>query len=125
LYLAQITDIESTQYSRFDSILDAELAWREFCEDNIGSESSSTDKRRYIRLNPNLGDKPPELDDKAKLPKLQRDTKDALSLKDSKLHLHWVAERLVASLFYYERSSIPRSEGSGGHSCSGLYMLMI
>ena len=84
----------------------------------VDSEHSN-DGRRYIRINPNLGYNPPLLDEKKHIYKLQDDTIASLSFTSEKTQIQKIAHRLVASSFYYDRTSATRDEPFNRYSCSG------
>lgn len=72
-------------------------------------------------MNPDLGDYMPRLDEKKRLQKLQKDTKNILQSPPIRADIDRIAFSLVASLFYYERKTPPR-RGDGLDefiSCSG------
>ena len=84
----------------------------------VDSEHSSN-RRRYVRINPNLGHDPPPLDEKKHIYKLQDDTIASLSFTSEKIQIQRIAHRLVASSFYYDRTSATRDEPFNRYSCSG------
>jgi hypothetical protein len=57
-----------------DNILDAEMSWKDY----LSSAVTGTAEDRYIRINPNIGYKPPELDAIDQLESLQDATRKAL-----------------------------------------------
>jgi len=89
------------------------LQWDKFCEE------VNPNKERYVRINPNLGYKPPRLDEKAKLKTVQHDTIRALGEERMTLKLRRVAYQLIASLFYFEKTSGPKGDAVDGYSCTG------
>ena len=72
-------------------------------------------------MNPDFGDYVPRLDEKKRLQKLQKDTKNILQSPPIRADIDRIAFSLVASLFYYERKTLPRrSDGLDEFmSCSG------
>ena len=108
------------QRHRIDNVLNAEMAWNEFCDDILESSSETTDKLKYIRINPDLGDDVPSLDEKKQIFKLQTKTKAILQSPEMKAKIHNTANRLVASLFYYERKSPPTHGLDDLISCKGM-----
>jgi hypothetical protein len=86
--------------------LNAEHAWNEFLDNIAESQHSdqSGNNRRYIRINPELR-KVPKLDEKAELADLEKETIQATRLLKTRLQIESVAHRLIASCFYYERTS--------------------
>jgi hypothetical protein len=111
------------QQNRIDSILDAELAWVEFCRDVVNEDDASNQGSRYCRINPDIGRKPPSMDDVGKLKKLQQDTRKQLKTLDSRAQISRVARILVASSFFYEVIGDSKPELDGSFSCTGLSTL--
>ncbi|OCL08081.1 hypothetical protein AOQ84DRAFT_293846 [Glonium stellatum] len=105
-------------HHRFDNILNAELAWNDFVKVVVDSEHSNN-RRRYIRINPNLNHDPPPLDEKKQIYKLQEDAITSLSFTNEKIQIQKIAYRLIASSFYYDRTSATRDEPSNRYSCAG------
>jgi hypothetical protein len=111
--------LTSEQVSRIDSILNAETAWSDFCDDISLSSSENINKPRYIRLNPDLGYDAPSLDDTKRLSTLQIDTEKILRSPAISKEIDDIASRLIASLFYYERKTGPRHNKDNYISCLG------
>ncbi|KAF2735254.1 FabD/lysophospholipase-like protein [Polyplosphaeria fusca] len=103
-------------HNRFDSILDAEITWRDFVAD-VDTQNAAT--FRYLRINPDIGRDPPKLDDVGQLKRLQEDTQKALKTPDSKVLIERTAHTLAASSFYYEKLVSPWKERDGSFSCRG------
>lgn len=87
-----------------NDVLDAERTWSKFHDPLAMGELS----HRYIRVNPELDYAPPELDAKDKVWSLETDTRRSLTSVNS-LILD-VADRLVASCFYFEKAEMQPSE---------------
>ena len=102
-----------------DNILDAEIAWREFCKDIANLDGLSNISLKYVRINPRLDHDPPSMDDVSQLERLQKETRKVLKSEDSLAHIERVVNILVASSFYYQRSAAWRT-GIDMFSCSGL-----
>jgi len=109
----------ATMHNRIDSILDAELAWKEFCKDVANADESMNEASRYIRINPDIGYNPPGLDDVRMFGRLQRDVRRELRSADGRAQTARVALMLVASSFYYERTGHVQSEADGTFTCTG------
>lgn len=92
---------------RVESALDAEATWREFRKDVVGTVSHAA-ADRYIRINPRTKNRIPKMDDKAQLHPLLEDVRNSLRLHGSQTKIKDVAQRLVASSFYFEKSSPSR-----------------
>lgn len=92
---------------RVESALDAEATWREFRKDVVGTTSHAA-AERYIRVNPRTTNRIPKMDDKSQIYTLQEDI--VSSLRTHRLHTKIVniAQRLVASSFYFEKTSPSR-----------------
>ena len=87
-----------------NDVLDAERTWSKFHDPLAMGEPS----QRYIRINPELDYAPPDLDAKDKVWSLETDTRRSLTSVNS-LILD-VADRLVASCFYFEKAEMQPSE---------------
>ena len=96
-----------------DNILDAEVSWRDF----LSSNTSSTTEDRYIRINPNIGSKPPELDAISQMESLRDDTRRAL--RREKLTIQDVGRSLISSSFYFDMTNPPSPEGATRFKCTG------
>lgn len=108
------------QSRRIDSILNAETAWTDFCDDILLSGSEDGNKPRYIRLNPDLGYDVPSLDNKKLLSTLQVDVKKILKSPAISKDIDDIANRLIASQFYYEKKTPPRHDQDSFISCLGV-----
>lgn len=110
------------QHGRLVSILDAERSWFTFLE-SIGVESQHNSRsangsgRRYIRINPTLF-KVPKLDAKGQLENLRDETLNVVKSSACRKQIENTAYRLIASTFYYERTSPTKTE-RGGFYCEG------
>jgi hypothetical protein len=96
--------------TRMESVLDAEQTWREFRKDVVGT-SSPIQEKRYIRINPKTSIRTPKLDDKAKVSVLQDDVKARLKSHGMRMKIEKVAQRLVASSFYFDKMGSARVAG--------------
>jgi hypothetical protein len=102
-----------------DSILDAEMSWKDFVDDNLDINTEENDYR-YVRINPNIGSKPPDLDAVNQLQPLRDATKKAL--KEERSTIQNVARSLISSSFYFDMitpPSGPSPEGATGFKCTG------
>lgn len=93
--------------NRVGNILDTELTWLTFMSEAIRGDQD--DKSRYHRINPNIGEEPPKLDETKKLPHLRHRMTHVM--KNAAFHnqIGEIARRLVASSFYVEVPSKPTS----------------
>ena len=102
-----------------ENITDSELAWNEFISERAGSDCSQNDKQRYVRINPDLGDRCPPLDAKQKMDELRETIAEYLSSWKATQVIKQVAHRLVASTFYFQKISITGTEQEGNLACLG------
>jgi hypothetical protein len=79
---------------------------------------TSGDGRRYVRINPKLGFKPPRLDEKNKLEMLRTTVLDKLRNSNYRWRIARTAHMLIASTFYFEKRENPR-EYDGYYICKG------
>ncbi|KAJ8114147.1 hypothetical protein OPT61_g3904 [Boeremia exigua] len=92
---------------RVESALDAEATWREFRKDVVGMSTPAA-AERYIRINPRTRNRIPKMDDKSQLDPLLEDIKNSLRQHGPQTKIKNVAQRLVASSFYFEKSGPSR-----------------
>jgi hypothetical protein len=71
------------------------------------------DLRRYIRMNPDIGRTPPQLDAKGEVGRLQLDVAQYLEEPEARTKLEEIVFRLVASSFYFERIHATRDMSRG------------
>lgn len=102
-----------------DNILDAELAWRDFFGNLQGQDSPERSSQRYIRLNPDLKSDVPPLDAKDKLRELQGRVAQELESPLNQLTIMVVAQKLIASSFYFEKAAPKENGVNAGYTCSG------
>ncbi|KAK1042479.1 hypothetical protein LTR33_015544 [Friedmanniomyces endolithicus] len=109
------------QCQRFDSILNAELAWQDFGRTVHRSDWPNIEPLPFIRLNVDLKEDPPALDAKDELANLQGKVKKALHHSASmRVEIQRVAFQLIASTFYVSRAVPLRdAEGTNAVSCRG------
>lgn len=108
-----------TLVNRVDNVLNAELMWKDFrswVDDDQGLES-----QRYMRINPNLGFKPPRMDEKNEIERLSRTVQEQLKRKTGyHAKIRKVAYRLVASTFFFEKKELlPPHDGA--YLCRGMH----
>jgi hypothetical protein len=96
-----------------DSILDAEVLWKEF----LSSTVNSTTEDRYVRVNPNINYKPPDMDAINHLESLRNDTKAALNRERSTIRN--IARTLISTSFYFDMINPPSPEGANQFKCTG------
>ena len=95
---------------RVESVLDAELTWKEFRKDVVGT-SSPIAAERYIRVNPRTKHRTPKMDDKTQIHILHEEVKSGLCTHGMRTKIEEIARRLVAGSFYFEKSGPSREAG--------------
>lgn len=85
---------------RFENILDTEWIWLDFMSDAARGDEDA--KKRYRRINPNLGENPPKLDDVKMLPWLRQRMHKIMKHVDFQKQIGEVARELVAASFYVQ-----------------------
>ncbi|KAE8449132.1 hypothetical protein EG329_008516 [Mollisiaceae sp. DMI_Dod_QoI] len=108
----------NTVSSRFDNILNCNKIWNDFRLDILGGPYAS-DRRRYIRLNPDLGFKVPKLDAVDLLRDIQQATRNQLKNSASSARIKEVAHRLISSTFFFEKTDASTREQDGKYECDG------
>ena len=83
--------------------LDPERAWDEFMS---GLHYDEDEKKRYQRINPKIGEKPPALDETSKVPHLQGCVLEVMGDDAYQQQVGKISRQLVASSFYIECSSL-------------------
>ena len=103
--------------NRVGNILDTETTWLTFMSE--AKRGDQDDKTRYHRINPNIGEEPPRLDETKKLSYLRQRMTHVV--RDTLFHnqIGGIARRLVASAFYVEVPSKPTSIRKFGSTVSG------
>lgn len=96
-----------TLLRRVDSILDCDRAWNSFLAEVVGSNRSEELNRRYQRLDLDLRRDPPRLDEKDKLELLRSIVRERLKETAEMQKIKLVTRQLVASCFYFDKSTIP------------------
>lgn len=113
-----VVQMVQVMVNRVDNILNSEQLWMEFRTWVLDARAAS-ESRRYQRINPNLGYRPPRLDEKTQLEGLRATVIDKLRNTNSyRWRIGRIVHRLVASTFYFEKREQPR-EYDGYHLCKG------
>jgi hypothetical protein len=102
-----------------DSVLDSEIAWKEFYAEVLGPAFPEDNCGRYIRINPDLGYGPPALDEKERMLEVQAAANTALKTHDNQVKVQETAHRLVASTFYFQKSLPKQNESDDTWYCQG------
>lgn len=95
--------------------LDSEKIWHSYM--NV-LHPTPDQKARYIRINPQLKENPPAMDEVERLPYIKEVVREMLSTDVS---IQNVALRLVASSFYFERSHAVELASDGSVRIKGLF----
>ena len=97
------------------SALDSEKAWHSYM--NV-LQPPSNHRSKYIRINPQLNEDPPRLDDVERMSYIQDVVREML-ISDDKIQK--VALRLIASSFYFEKSQSVDVTSDGKVQIRGMY----
>lgn len=97
------------------SSLDSEMTWENYM--NV-LQPPSIYRSRYVRLNPQLMEDPPALDEVSRMNYIRDRTRDKFSDDD---RIRKVALKLIASSFYFEKSTSAESIEDHVFRCKGLY----
>lgn len=100
---------------RIASTLDAERTWDKYISD---LQPPPIHRSRYVRLNPQLSEEPPRLDDIHRMIPLQKLVRE--KWRDDR-KIRQVAVQLVASSFYFEMSTPIESVAGETLRCKGLH----
>lgn len=106
----------TTVTDRFDSILNCNKIWNDFRVNAVGQYTH--DRRRFIRLNPDLGFKVPKLDEVRELGNIQKAASDHLKHNS---RVKEIAHRLIASTFFFEKIEASTRENDGKYECEGMF----
>lgn len=90
--------------------MNCENRWNTF----LGQRSEWKKSGRLFRLNPDLGEKPPKLDDFESLPRLKLQTSNWLRTEAVRNQISEIACSLVASSFYFEASDKVKKTNTNG-----------
>lgn len=97
---------------RVDNMTDSELAWHNFSLDVFRFNKDPFIETRYQRINPHLGSNPPPMDRVDRIEEVQNRTHFQLRNREKFVQkIREISSRLVASSFYFEKSSAPRDPG--------------
>jgi hypothetical protein len=97
-------------------MLNCDRRWEQFRAAMIRPGSEGT-PRQYIRINPFLNFPVPQLDDVEAMPRLQEDVQRLL--RESREWLNDLANRLVASTFFFEKENVSIREEENQFLCKG------
>ena len=115
-----LSKIINIMKSRVENILDAEMTWLSFMSD--GARGDEEFKTRYRRINPNIEEDPPQLDEVKKLLPLRRRMQQIVKYGEFQNQSREIARQLVASSFYVEvlHLTLPTKQQGLGTFISGL-----
>ena len=97
--------------------LDSEMAWENYLS---VLQPPMAYRSRYVRLNPQLMEDPPALDEVSRMQFIQDLTRDKFH-DDHRIQR--VARKLIASSFYFEKSAPAESKEGYGFQCKGAYQI--
>lgn len=97
--------------------INCERQWNEFLEITVEQK----ERNRYIRINPDIGHPPPQLDAKDEVDQLQADVSRAIMDYRSQLQLEEIGFRLIASSFYFDKGPATRNRTAGTATVPGRY----
>lgn len=99
--------------NKLSDSINCERQWEQFLDGTDRGATHREDKHRYIRVNPDIGRTPPQLDAVGEVEQLQLDVARYLKEPDSMAMLEDIVFRLVASSFYFERTHATRDMSRG------------
>lgn len=98
--------------NRVDNMTNSEFAWHNFSLDVFKFHKDLNIQTRYQRINPDLGSSPPPMDKVEKIEEVQNETRDQLGNREEFIQkIREISSRLVASSFYFDKSSTPLNLG--------------
>lgn len=104
---------------RIKDFLDAEQIWKTFRDDVVGN-SSPIVAQRFVRVNPKLIIPVPKLDDHEASGLLRNAVGNSLASAEMTMLVEKVAHRLIASSFYFDKTS-PTKVAGGATVIEGTY----
>jgi hypothetical protein len=104
----------NTAAGRLDNILNCTKIWDNFRLDIL--EPYSGNRRRYVRLNPDLRFKVPSMDEVDQLNNLRS---SAAKEMQNNIKIREVAHRLIASTFFFEKVDSSTKESQDSFECKG------
>ena len=107
--------------NRVEDILDTEATWLKFLSDVV--QGDEEDRSRYRRINPDIGEEPPRLDEADQLPRLQQRVQEMTKNPRYQKQIGGVARCLVASCFYVEISSLPTNFQERDTAITGMIII--
>lgn len=97
------------------SALDSEKAWHSYM---TVLHPPSNQRGRFVRINPQLKENPPGLDEVERLPYIQEVVRE---MSSTDVSIQNVALRLIASSFYFEKSHAVELGSDGSVRIKGLF----
>ena len=107
--------------NRVGDILNTEITWLRFMSAAVRGDED--DKKRYQRINPDIKEEPPKLDDKDQRRRLQLLVQRLLKDGTLKRQISSVARQLIASCFYVEITQMPTNIQEFDTFVSGMTLL--
>lgn len=105
-----------TAHDRLDDILDCRRIWDTFMADNVQSDSEAS--HRFVRVNPDLGQKRPKMDDVSQLPNVEAAVRRYIG--NHGRELEEIGDRLVASTFFFETDANSVKQADDEFTCRGI-----
>ncbi|KAI3316635.1 FabD/lysophospholipase-like protein [Xylariaceae sp. AK1471] len=105
---------------RFDKLMECDTTWNTYLVENSSADFnrvSGLNKRRFIRINPDLRFKVPRLDAVDELDRLEKATSENLHVNSAKIKE--VAHRLIASSFFFEKDNGSVKPIGSAYECTG------
>ncbi|KAF2735206.1 hypothetical protein EJ04DRAFT_576300 [Polyplosphaeria fusca] len=118
-HFAGILQVGKAAFNKLGDAINCERQWQEFLDATAHGGAHREDMRRYIRVNPDIGRPPPQLDAKDEVERLQLDVFRSLSEPEMQLELEDIVFRLVASCFYFDRTHATRDRSRGTATVTG------
>ncbi|EWY81854.1 hypothetical protein FOYG_16063 [Fusarium oxysporum NRRL 32931] len=114
-----ITQLYKTGSGRLGDILNCNRIWESFLTENsqLHGRSIPDGEQRYIRINPDLGENVPRLDDVSMMEEVERKT--SRYLKQNRELVKETAHRLIASTFFFETDPSRIKHVGNGFRCQG------
>ncbi|KAK2668159.1 hypothetical protein RAB80_015539 [Fusarium oxysporum f. sp. vasinfectum] len=108
-----------TGSGRLGDILNCNRIWESFLTENsqLHGRSIPDGEQRYIRINPDLGENVPRLDDVSMMEEVERKT--SRYLKQNRELVKETAHRLIASTFFFETDPSRIKHVGNGFRCQG------
>lgn len=110
-----------TAADRIEDALNCRRIWEEFLGENPHLQSHDCDdaRRRYVRINPDLKQKVPKLDEVDELTVTALESAAAAYMANNRPKMREMAHRLIASSFFFEKDPRSVKDAEHGFVCRG------